>query len=141
MLRRALPALLLVVVAVSGCGGDDGSDDGTAASPLPTPTVVESAASVSSAVPSDSAQKTISLTVSGGKVTGDTGRVDVPLGARVRITVTSDVADEIHVHLYDLTQQVGAGSSASVEFVADKPGVVAVELHESKLPLTRLAIS
>lgn len=138
MLRRVVPAVL-IALALSGCGGDEPS---VASSPVPSPTVVvESPAAVASGIASDSAQKTISLTVAGGKVTGDTGRVTVPLGTRVRITVTTDVADEIHVHLYDLTQQVGAGSSASVEFVADKPGVVQVELHESKLPLTRLAIS
>ena len=138
MLRPVLPGLLLAALAVSGCGGDDSS---IAASPVPTPTVVESPAAVASAVASDTAQKTISVTVAAGRVTGDTGRVDVPLGTRVRITVTSDVADEIHVHLYDLTQQVSVGQAASIEFVADKPGVVQVELEKAKLPLTRLAIS
>jgi len=92
-------------------------------------------------VATDSAQVTLALTVSKGKVTGDTGRVKVPIGSRVRITVTSDVADEIHVHLYDLTQEISANSPGSIEFVADKPGVIEVELEHAKLPLTRLAIS
>ena len=138
MLRRLVPALL-AALALSGCGGDEPS---VATSPVPSPTaIVESPKSVASGIASDSAQKTISLTVAGGKVTGDTGRIAIPLGTRVRITVTSDVADEIHVHLYDLTQQVSVGQAASVEFVADKPGVVQVELEKAKLPLTRLAIS
>lgn len=74
-------------------------------------------------------------------MTGQTGRVKVALGTRLRITVTSDVADELHVHGYDLTQELSAGQSGSLEFVADKPGVIEVELERAKLPLTRLEIS
>jgi len=92
-------------------------------------------------VASDSAQVNLALTVAKGKVTGHTGRVKVPLGSRVRITVTSDVADEIHVHLYDLKQELSANQPGSIEFTADKPGVIEVELEKAKLPLTRLAIS
>jgi hypothetical protein len=122
----------------TACGG---SSAPAASSPLPSPSLASSAAPVASSVPSDNAQQTISLTVSGGKVTGQTGRVKVALGTRLRITVTSDVADEILVHVYDLKQEVSANASASIEFVADKPGVVDVELERSKLTLTRLAIS
>jgi hypothetical protein len=135
---RHVPALLLLTSLAAACGG---SSEPAASSPLPSPSLASSAAPVASSVPSDNAQQTISLTVSGGKVTGDTGRVKVALGTRVRITVTSDVADEIHVHVYDLKQEVSANASASIEFVADKPGVVDVELERSKLTLTRLAIS
>ena len=136
-LRRA-PALLLLLTLSAACGG---SSEPAASSPLPSPSLASSAAPVASSVPSDNAQQTVTLTVSGGKVTGQTGRVKVALGTRLRITVTSDVADEIHVHVYDLTQQVSANASASIEFVADKPGVIEVELERAGLSLTRLEIS
>lgn len=135
---RHVPIVLLLTSLAAACGG---SSEPAASSPLPSPSAGSSAAPVGSAVPSDNAQQTISLTVSGGKVTGQTGRVKVALGTRVRLTVTSDAADEIHVHVYDLTQEVSAGASASIEFVADKPGVVDVELERATLTLTRLAIS
>jgi hypothetical protein len=67
--------------------------------------------------------------------------VKVRLGARLRITVTADVADEIHVHVYDLKQEISANSPGSVEFVADKSGVIPVELERAKLTLTRLVVS
>ena len=96
---------------------------------------------VASGVASDSAQQTINVTVAGGKVSGPTGLVKVAKGTRLRITVTSDAADEVHVHVYDLRQAVSANASASVEFVADKPGVIEVELESAKLVLARLEIS
>jgi hypothetical protein len=135
--RRA-PVLLLLLTLSAACGG---SSEPAASSPLPSPSLASSAAPVASSVPSDNAQQTVTLTVSGGKVTGQTGRVKVALGTRLRITVTSDAADEIHVHVYDLKQEVSANASASIEFVADKPGVIEVELERAGLSLTRLEIS
>ncbi|MCW2607889.1 MAG: uncharacterized protein JWO60_2582, partial [Frankiales bacterium] len=82
----------------------------------------------------------VDLTVVGGKVTGDTGRVRIGLGDRVRLTVTADVADEVHLHGYDLHADTAAGQAASLEFVADRPGIFEVELEESRLALTRLQV-
>ena len=142
MLRHA-PVLLSLVaaLALTGCGGDDDPDSVAVPTGIPTPTVVESASAVASAVASDTAQQTISITVSQGKATGDTGRQQVALGTRLRITVTADVADEVHVHVYDLKQRLSVNQPGSVEFVADKPGVIEVELEGAGLTLTRLVIS
>jgi hypothetical protein len=137
---RVLPAALLLPL-VAACGGSDPST--VAAPPSPSASVAapsDQPTSVASGVASDTAQQIVSLTVSHGKVTGDTGRVHVKLGTRIRITVLSDVADEIHVHLYDLTQEMSAGTPASIEFVADRAGVITVELEHSKLPLTHLQV-
>jgi len=146
---RRVPALLVLALIVA-CG----NDPSTVSTPPVTPTsqppgagATQSAAptaaptAVASGVASDAAQQTINVTVAGGKVSGPPGRVMVAKGTRLRITVTSDVADEVHVHVYDLRQAVSANASASVEFVADKPGVIEVELETAKLVLARLEIS
>jgi heme/copper-type cytochrome/quinol oxidase subunit 2 len=83
----------------------------------------------------------VSLTYAGGEVTGDIDRVEVPLGTNVRLTLTSDVVDEVHVHGYELTTAVPAGQAAQVEFLADQPGVFEVELHDARKVLTRLQVS
>ena len=70
-----------------------------------------------------------------------TGRVAVKLGSRLRLTVTADVTDEIHVHVYDLKKAVAPGAPTSIEFVADKPGQMEVELHDTALTLVRLIVS
>jgi hypothetical protein len=64
-----------------------------------------------------------------------------PAGQHVRLTVTSDAADEVHVHEpYDMEFALEAGTPATEEFVADQPGLVEVELHESGKQLTQLLV-
>jgi heme/copper-type cytochrome/quinol oxidase subunit 2 len=82
----------------------------------------------------------IALTVTEGTVSGATGRVPVPLGSTVRVQVTADIADEVHVHGYNLMTDTVPGQPVTIEFTADIPGVFEVELEQSKLPLTRLQV-
>jgi hypothetical protein len=91
--------------------------------------------------PVGSAVRMITITVRGGQVSGETGRVIVALGTPVTLSVTSDVAEEAHVHGYDREVEIPAGGSASVSFTADIPGVFEVELHKSKRQLLQLQVS
>jgi heme/copper-type cytochrome/quinol oxidase subunit 2 len=82
----------------------------------------------------------IAVQVAGGQVSGDTGRVPVPVGDQVTLTVTSDVADEVHVHGYDLTAALTPGAPAELTFDATIPGVFEVELHEAGTVLLSLQV-
>ncbi|KAB1912136.1 hypothetical protein F8280_33460 [Micromonospora noduli] len=82
----------------------------------------------------------ITVTIVKKRVDPPTGRVTVSKGQLVRITVTSDVADELHVHGYDLGARLPAGTPGSVEFRADKTGLFEVETHESELVLFQLVV-
>lgn len=142
---RTTTALLVLPLLLTACAGaeqepassgtDAAATAAAPAAPLPSSAVV----TVSPTPAADDAQ-VVSLTVAGGKVTGDTGRVPVEQGERVRVVVTSDVVDEIHVHGYDLHQDTAAGQAVELEFVADRPGVFEVELEESRVLLTRLQV-
>ena len=81
------------------------------------------------------------MQVSGGQATGDTGRVAVPVGEHVTLVVTSDVADEVHVHGYDKEQELSPGQPAEIVFDATIPGVFEVELHEAGTTLLSLQVS
>jgi heme/copper-type cytochrome/quinol oxidase subunit 2 len=83
----------------------------------------------------------ISVAQADGSVTPAPERVPVPLGSPVRLTVTSDVADEIHVHGYELEQPVAAGGSTTFRFTADQAGLFEVEAHETALQLLQLQVS
>lgn len=82
----------------------------------------------------------LTLTVANGKVTGDTGTVPVRLGQPVELTVTSDVADEVHVHGVDVGKDVEAGGTVVIDFVQEAPGRFEVELEQRKQVLTRLQV-
>jgi hypothetical protein len=147
---RRLPAWLLAVALVAAplaaCGDDDGTvtspaSTSGAATPAPTTTVAGEPTAVASGVPTSDVDLVLSISYAGGEITGDTGRVPVKLGSRVRIVVTSDVVEELHLHVYDRTVPVAPGSPAEIVFTADVPGQIELELHEASRALVRLVIS
>ncbi|MBT8208269.1 MAG: hypothetical protein KJO18_08350, partial [Acidimicrobiia bacterium] len=87
------------------------------------------------------ADVTIEIDFAGGDVSVDDRRADVPLGSVVDLVVTSDVADELHVHGYDVRVDVAAGSTETLRFTADIPGIFEVEFEESGTPALDLQVS
>ncbi|MEV5205914.1 hypothetical protein AB0K35_00380 [Micromonospora sp. NPDC053740] len=144
-----LAAATVAALLLAGCGQDD---DPSVATPSPAPTAVApsnatstaptaTATSTPSATASTAAvDQQITVTIAKKRVDPPTGRVTVSKGQLVRITVTSDVADELHVHGYDLGARLPAGTPGSVEFRADKTGLFEVETHESELVLFQLVV-
>jgi hypothetical protein len=59
----------------------------------------------------------------------------------VRFTVSSDVADEIHVHGYDLKRDVPAGGSVTFKFPARIDGVFEIELEGRKQQIAELRVA
>jgi heme/copper-type cytochrome/quinol oxidase subunit 2 len=78
--------------------------------------------------------------VAGGKVSGDTGRVVVKTGTQVDVAVTADVAQEVHIHGYDLMVDTVPGQTVHKVFTASIPGVFVIELEQSRRELTRLQV-
>ncbi|MDT7624734.1 MAG: hypothetical protein QOF99_5635 [Pseudonocardiales bacterium] len=75
-----------------------------------------------------------------GAVQGGVSRVPVRLGSPVTLVVTSDVADEVHLHGYDRKVDVPAGGTASIDFVADQAGVFEAELESRGTQLVQLEV-
>ena len=140
---------LALALLLAACGGTGST--GTSASPT-SPGSTGPSTTAGSGGPSGTSPSTgpgtaapftgvgVAVRVTGGKVVPPTHRVNVPMGQRVRLEVDSDVADEVHVHGYDLKKNVAPGAPATVEFVADQPGVFEVELEEAKLQLVQLEV-
>lgn len=82
----------------------------------------------------------IVITVIGGEVEGG-GRIEVPLDGEVRLTVTADVSDEVHIHGYDIFFDVEPGVAATHDFTADIPGIFDVELEANHTLLVALEIA
>ncbi|QNG55901.1 hypothetical protein H6H00_28230 [Pseudonocardia petroleophila] len=128
-------ALVGALVLTTGCGAPQ------ATPPASAPTTTDPAAdsrAMSTAVPTAAV---IALTFADGRSDRAADRIAVALGEAVELTVTSDVADEVHLHGYDLSAPVTAGGSATLSFTADIPGVFEIELEESGEPLARLEVS
>jgi hypothetical protein len=83
---------------------------------------------------------TIDVTVRDGAPVGGIARATVNQGDSVRIVVRSDVADEVHVHGYDLTAAVSPGAPAELTFDASLAGGFEIELEEAGLEIAELRV-
>jgi hypothetical protein len=134
-LRRVLAVLLLLlVVPLAGCAGK--APDSSAATAASVTTASNGSGTSSDAA----AEQRIEVTFAHGAASGDTGRVKVATGTAVTLVVTSDVADEVHVHGYDIEKQLTAGEPVTLQFDATIAGVFEVELHEAGTVLLRLQV-
>jgi hypothetical protein len=139
---RAAAAVGLTALVLTGCAGTDPGSDGAAAARSTSSSSASAAGAEHSG--QDGAEATgghrLAVEIRGGQVSGDTGRVPVELGDQVTLTVTSDAADELHLHGYDLEAELAPGEPATLSFTADIPGVFEAELHEAGTVLLSLQV-
>ncbi|HEX6752076.1 MAG TPA: hypothetical protein VF093_00620 [Solirubrobacterales bacterium] len=81
------------------------------------------------------------IVIEGGKPVGGIAELTFNEGDRIRFEVESDVSDEIHVHGYDLMQDVEAGGKVRFDFPATIEGVFEAELEERKQPIAELTVN
>jgi FtsP/CotA-like multicopper oxidase with cupredoxin domain len=62
-------------------------------------------------------------------VPGGAKNIDVAKGDTVRIVVTADAPDEIHLHGYDITRNAAPGQPARFRFKANAEGSFEIESH------------
>lgn len=140
-----LVASLVAVVALFALLQPDGNDQLRSTPSASTPAATASATGTDRPSPTASATATpdaveIEVEVEDGRVEGR-AEYTVSTGERVRIQVGSDTADEVHVHGYDLIDDVAPGSPAVIVFRADAPGVFEVELEGAGRLLFRLRVT
>jgi hypothetical protein len=82
-----------------------------------------------------SGAKVLDIRVTGTRVTPAPSRVEVSAGEPIRVTVTSDVDNELHIHGVNVERTLSAGRPVTVEFVARNAGTYEVELHDPALLL------
>ncbi len=132
--------ILALAVALSGCAGaDPGTTSTTRSAPL-TETPKSSGTPDTGTPATEEGGRRIAVSIGNGRVSGDTGRVPVALGETVTLVITSDTADEVHLHGYDVSTPVAADRPATLTLTADVPGVFEVELHEAGTVLLRLEV-
>ncbi len=149
--RRALlglgAALALSVLALGACSS------GTAAAPgastrgvatnsgSSTPGTPDASTSGSGSASSAVNTVVINVAQANDNITPAPSKVPVPLGSRVLLTVTSDVADRVHLHGYDIEKPVARGGSVTFDFIANQGGLFPVETHGTEKLLLQLQVS
>ena len=136
-----LVAAVVVAVAafiVIGGGGDDDETPSRTETQTEQTRPGEPMASVPAPKPRPQAER---IVIANGEIRGGEKRVEVDKGDTIRIDVRADVADELHLHGYDLRTALPAGTPAELSFQATVPGVFEVELHDAGTVLLTLQVS
>ncbi len=120
----------VVVLFIVFAGGDDNNDSSSS--------TTTSTSGTTTTAPKPAVQ---AIVVSGGKPVGGVKRLSYNNGDQVRFSVQSDIADEIHVHGYDLMKDVPAGGTVSFSFPAKIEGVFEIELEGRKEQIAELRVS
>jgi copper(I)-binding protein len=131
-------ACLLAAAAIAGCG----SDDSTTASSTETTTETTTTETTTNTTTTEAEKPTVvSIVVVNAAPQGGIVRQTVNKGDRVVLVVKSDVADEIHLHGYDLSRDVTAGGTARLPFTATLPGRFEVELESRGVQIADLTVN
>ena len=146
MEEETLKKLMLAcacVVAATALAAGCGSDDSSSASSTDSTTVETDTTTTETAKPTAETAKptVVSIVVVDGVPKDGIVRESVNEGDRVVLVVSSDVADEIHVHGYDISREVAAGGTARLPFTATIPGQFEVELESRGVPIADLTVN
>jgi heme/copper-type cytochrome/quinol oxidase subunit 2 len=107
--------------------------------PTPAPPTTEETTTEAEVVPTVPVTL-LSVTVRDGAPVGGIQQATAPQGGPVIVRVVSDVADEVHVHGYDLTADIAPGEEAEIEFQATIAGRFEIELEHSGTPIAELEV-
>jgi len=138
--RTALIGVALVVVAivlfiVLG-GGDDNSSETTTDAAKPS----KEAGKPDGGKEAQEPPVTKIVVGKDGKPVGGVAEITVSQGEEVRFEVESAIAEEIHVHGYDLMKDVPAGGTVSFAFPAEIEGIFEAELEGSAEQILELEV-
>lgn len=143
-MTKVLTACVAAIAALSlsGCGSNDDE-----AAPPTTPTVATTETTITATAteteteqPPPQPPTVVRIAVRAGAPVGGIARQSVSQDDRVVLLVTSDVADHVHVHGYDLFADVSPSARARIAFRATIPGRFEIELEDSGLPIAELTV-
>jgi hypothetical protein len=136
-LAIAVAIAVVAIIVLADSSEDDTEPDQAAATPTATPEAspAEEETATPTATPTPTPRPQPPL-LTAGRVR----ELEYTEGETIRFRVRSDVAEEIHVHCYDITRDVPAGETISVSFKASITGICEVEFHGSGEPIAELRV-
>ena len=133
-------ACVLAAVALAGCGSDDG--EGVSSTDTTATTVTTTTETTTSETTTTEAgtPTIVRVNVVDGQSQGGIVRQTVNKDDQVVLVVTSDVADEIHLHGYDIARDVEAGGTVRLPFKATIPGRFEAELESRSVQIADITV-
>jgi len=134
--------IAVVAIVVLAGGNDDTSGDNTGATATPAATnppedgatATPDATETPTPTPTPTPEPPPLLT--GGKVT----KLEAKQGDTVRFRVRSPVAEEVHVHTYDIMKDLEPNKTATVSFKATITGIFEIEFEHAGEQIAELRV-
>ena len=144
IVQATLALALAATLTLAGCGDDEEPEADGSASPTPSETTSESSSPdespSASPSPTEEAGQRVAVTIKGDDVKPVAQQVEVGVGEKLVLEVTSDRAGELHVHSNPEQEPAFESGSSRIVLTFDKPGQVDVEEHESHSLLLRVLV-
>lgn len=106
----------------------------TASSPAPSP------AETPAPMPHATIQ-VVEISLKNGRATPNGDRLPLAQNTILRLAITSDHDDEVHVHGYDVEIAVTAGATVTKDITLEQVGRFEIESHEPPLTILQLVVS
>ena len=146
-MSRLLFLGLALVLVVGACRNPDATSTTTAVRPTSTSeqatttlTTVGTTTTAPAATTTTAAALPRIKVEDGAKAAG-LDIISVRVGETVRFEVEADIADEVHVHGYDLSFATIPNEAILVEFAADATGIFEVEIEGLGLPIVDIEVT
>lgn len=134
-LIAAAVAVVAVAFAVARPGDDDGGgagSDGPAAGDVDTQPTATAPSAPEPPPDAPTPPRRLDIQLEDHAPVEGVRSLRVEQGERVRLVVTSDAADSIHIHGYDIERELTPGRQLRVTFRATIEGVFEIESHEAE---------
>jgi hypothetical protein len=135
-LRAAFIVALVAAAVVLFVVLQDDDEAGEQAATTTTPTATEEQGKKAG----EPKPEVTTIVVEGGQPIGGVQELEYRRGEEVRFDVEADIAEEVHVHGYDVIKDVAPGKPVSFSFPADIDGVFEVELEGSHTQIAELTV-
>ncbi len=100
-----------------------------------------SASSEAAEAGTDAGAEVPTIEFKNGEAVGGVTKIEANAGERVRFKVHSDVAEEVHVHGYDLMKDVPAGGTIEFDFPAEIEGIFEAEMEGAGVQVLELRVN
>lgn len=132
-------AVVAAVVIIATSSEDEPEREGVT-TPAPAASAGASVEPRETPTPEPTPEPPPAIEVKGGEVVGGVAELEFKEGDQIRFTVTSDVADHVHVHAYDLFKDLAPGQTVRFSFPATITGITEIELEDSGLQIAELRV-
>lgn len=138
-IAAAIAAIAVAIALVAG-GGDDSEDTTAATQATETQRQPDATGATTTEETKPPEPEQTRIRIKGGEPVGGEKEIKAKKGDTVRIAVTGDAPESLHLHGYDIERPLEPGKTTRLRFEADIEGVFEIELEHSGTPVASLTV-